>query len=185
MSEIIASTEQTVKSSKTSKIGIAFSVLSLLTVSIIGIYGLGKVSDLQSQLEQLKSEKAAMQAKVDDSYKWLGFQAFNHNFEGAATDNFAVDKVVLQYSTGTLKGYLDLSPQPDLFTKYKGDGKFDVPDRELKSMLLANVEQLRDAYNNNFANETVPPWDKGEIFITVKNYDVGTFSNGKITLKGE
>lgn len=83
------------------------------------------------------------------------------------------------------EGHLEIRPQPPMFLKFKGQGNIDMKDREIKSMLLRLIEQIEPIYNDYFKDIKMPSFKKYTIKITNMNYEIATYTNGKITLKGE
>jgi len=113
------------------------------------------------------------------------FSSFVGN-DGIVTEEIRIKKVVFNEDSWTI----DITPQPKAMLKFKGDGNFTIADREVKKMLLNIVDMFKKNYYNFFDKdfrEDVGILDiKGvDIIITNNNYDVGTYRDGKITLKGE
>lgn len=85
---------------------------------------------------------------------------------------------------------IDIRPQPKSILLFKGAGNFDLSDRELRKMLIGIIDVFKKSYIDYFnkdLRENVGILDINGISITItaNNYEVGTYKNGKIILKGE
>lgn len=132
-----------------------------------------KVANYDSQIDAIKKTAYFTQLSLEVS-------------EGVVTDKIVIQKANLYYDilTMSLNGTVDIRPQPSYSSFFKGQGKFDLSDREIKVMLEEIVSKLKDfaaielqLYDINF--------DGGKINITQNNYSVATYENKKITLAGE
>lgn len=142
---------------------------------------------LQSDLGQVKGIIGAYE--YDRKLNFLN--RFAHYVEGGiVTDDLVLDKLDINAeSKDGLYMIIDVDTQPQMRMKYKGDGKFDLPDREVKAKVGDLLNQLKEIYNHSIPNykgsEQLPAWEKGEYLVTVKNYEIGTFKNGVFKLKDE
>lgn len=116
----------------------------------------------------------------------LAFQRIAHTVEGTlTTDDFVVDR--LNFSTGDTNKLqdisLNLSAQPRMALLYKGGGRFDISDRELRAKLESFVAEIKEYYDQF---EKALPWGDDVVAdIYVKNYKIATYKNEKLTLAGE
>jgi len=138
-----------------------------------------------TQLEKDNTKNKELIARVRKNNALNTFSSFVGN-DGIVTEEIRIKKVVFNEDSWTI----DITPQPKAMLKFKGDGNFTIADREVKKMLLNIVDMFKKNYYNFFDKdfrEDVGILDiKGvDIIITNNNYDVGTYRDGKITLKGE
>jgi predicted Holliday junction resolvase-like endonuclease len=161
-----------------------------------------KYEDLSTSYNKL-SESVASSEDLKDRVENIGidnyFSRLQHNVEGGVvTDDFVVEKFTvasvpplkgIENSQGFLSTTIDLVTQPTANSKYVGQGKFSVTDRELKSMVLDVLEQIGKQYDQGinilYKDMGFIPWNKGEHTVTIKNYEVGVFKDGQFKLKGE
>lgn len=79
---------------------------------------------------------------------------------------------------------IDLETQPSMSSQYKGEGNFSTEDRVLKKHLINLIDALKINYNQ-YNNNDMTAFENLKIYVTIKNYDIGTFESGTLTLSGE
>lgn len=165
-------------------ISLVLSVVSIITA----FYVLNIIKQQEEKTNEMMDVLDAHRESIDVLTMYTFFLDFENRIsEGIVTDDLIIHKAVLTNSDKEkLKGTIDISLQPNMFDKYEGSGKFSVSDRELKSMLLSLMEELGRHYNDVAGgDENLPKWETAEIRLTIQNYDLGTYENGEIKLKGE
>lgn len=95
-------------------------------------------------------------------------------------DQFIIEKSVFYDNDA----YIDIGTQPAFAIKYDGYGEFSVEDRELKKYLTDLVAQTEKNYNEGKL-DSLKPFKDLNVYITTHNYDVATYKNGELKLKGE
>lgn len=168
--------------------GLAFYLFQINQQTTTKITELSEANkQLQSNLDQVKSTLSSYE--YDRKLNFLN--RFAHYVEGGiVTDDLVLDKLDINAeSKDGLYMIVDVETQPKMAMKYKGDGKFDLQDREVKGIVGDLLNQLKDTYNKSVPNykgsEKLPAWEKGEYVVTIKNFEIGTFKNGVFKLKGE
>ncbi|MGG4035041.1 hypothetical protein ABEV74_15220 [Paenibacillus cisolokensis] len=148
--------------------------------------------DLQKSYDSI-SEKFAEQDKVNKQYfNAQIFAALAHDMESGAvvTDNFKIESIIFWKtltSMGTSGAKIDLGMQPSTALRYQGEGKFDYSDRELRVMTQSILDQAGTYYEmvRQEYMDYAPKWNEIEHEITVQNYPLGTYKDGKFKLVGE
>ncbi|SCW82807.1 hypothetical protein SAMN04487970_10599 [Paenibacillus tianmuensis] len=171
---------------------IAYLITASIAATLFYMY-----INLQTQLSQSAAELNEIKEKVSSidfekiQKNQKGLQEDNmlaklqHEIEGGVvTNDFVVQKIKLYFLDGKMSGTIDLSAQPELTVKYNGQGKFDIQDRELKGMIEDILKEVSKVYAD-LPLGRFPSWDKTEFKITVKNYEVATYTNSSLKLKGE
>ena len=149
---------------------IAFILISLL-FTIINLSVLSYMVTMKEVLSNL-----VMEQEKQISMLW----AASFMSEGIVTDELVIQKAHF-YRTG--KGLtIDIRPQPSFAKHFKGQGRFNVSDRELKSILLTLVDKMKEHLNEG---SSLPEFDNLTIYISQNNYEVATYENGSLKLKGE
>lgn len=152
------------------------------------------VTDVNSKVALVSSKIAnvdltKVNSSIEDINRSIYLMSMQHRIErGLVTDDFIVAKASVSASPSLklLSFALDLDTQPGAYSKYKGQGKFTVPDRELKSMLQDVIGKLKEYYDgSDQVYKDLPQWKDGTVYITIKNYEIGTYKNGELKLKGE
>lgn len=151
-----------------------------------------QISDLKNKVDSLKIDNINTKLSYLDSQSF--WSKFQHDIEsGIVTDDLTVEKASLnvfpkikESDKEYIYGTIDVYTQPQYSLKYQGQAKFSVSDRELKN----TVKELIDAVGTRYSRSTsfrkdMPQWDTAEITVTIKNYEIGTYKNGTMKLKGE
>lgn len=99
---------------------------------------------------------------------------------GIVNDQLVIDKSIFYDRVA----FIDVDTQPIMSSQYKGNGNFSTDDRELKKTLLNLIEQLKVRYNEYKYGDMIN-FEDMTINITIKNYDIGTYEKGVLTLTGE
>lgn len=92
------------------------------------------------------------------------------------TENFITENAILAFNGDMV---VDLKTQPNYASKYTGQGKFNIEDREFKDALLDINNIVKKVYDSNMV-PTMNDFDDITIRYTVQNYDIGVFQNGEI-----
>ncbi|MDQ0878881.1 cell division protein FtsL [Paenibacillus sp. V4I3] len=151
-----------------------------------------KISDVSSKLPTVDLTK--IDSRIESLDRRIYFMNMQHNIEGGlVTEDFIVQHAIISVlpslkdgQSGILHSSIDLDTQPVTSSKYKGQGKFTVPDRELKSMLQDVIDKIQKRYDgSDQLFKGLPQWKDGTVYLTIKNYEIGTYKNGEIKLKGE
>jgi hypothetical protein len=172
--------------------GVFLSAISLFVIFQLN-QNVQSLKAANSSLSQKVTEAETKLAKIDTldatvkGLKSITFlNAMQHEIEGGiVTDDFTVNKVQFYPNDATLKLQLDVDNQPSMDLKYKGKGSYDLADRELRAKAIAIIDQVKSYYQKN-APADMPKWDdKTEVYLTVKNYDIGKQIGSQFTLAGE
>lgn len=134
-----------------------------------------KNEEIDKKIESIKSSEEDL-AKVKKKLVFLmaSFEISNE----IVTDQVIIKKANLHEDVSTI----DISPQPIMSYHFKGMGKFDLSDRELKVMLLGIIKRLETWYNQQSA---LGSFSSIKLIITSNNYEVATYENEILKLKGE
>lgn len=165
-------------------ISLALSVVSIITA----FYVVNIVKKQEEKSKEVHSILETHKQNIDTLIMYSFFLDFESLVEdGVVTNDLIVHKAKFTDSDkDALRVIVDVSLQPTMLDKYEGNGKFNVSDRELKSMLLSLMEELGRYYNDAAGdNEELPKWETAKIRLTIQNYNLGTYENGEIKLKGE
>jgi len=104
--------------------------------------------------------------------------------EGVVTEKAVVQKATFRAipRTTEIYGHIDIRPQPIYQDKFLGHGRFDLIDRELRSMLEEIIEEVIKYLENSFilGDKTI-----SSIAITANNFEVALYQDGVIILAGE
>lgn len=167
----------------------------LLAALLIGIsgYSLSKISAMEKTL----AEKTAKISSLETQIKAL--EAADHisrqqiertNISTALLANYVVtNKLFIEsgrMSLNTDEIYIDIKPQPSYMKYFEGQGKINLPDRDLKASLkevITDFEGLYSGWKNG--SDLLPDFSKIKIYMTENGYDIGTYSGGTIKLAGE
>lgn len=139
-----------------------------------------KPKDFTNDIQSLKDEQSKLS---DDALSNL----MNHQLTGRViTDDFVVERA---FCTAVTKGNvfimeIDLGTQPTFSTHYLGQGRFDVPDRDLKNSISEIVNQCIDTVSAICKNSGID-MKKGLITVSIKNYGIASYTDGTLKLNGE
>lgn len=177
---------------------IALVVLAaLLSFSFYQGYKLkGEVIALTSEVNTLKSKNIdSVISSVNEikesqeSLKSSAISNYMNHYIGESrlvTDDFVVFRAFCNYTVEdcTLVSEIDLSTQPAFGLKYSGQGRFSINDRELKNSLNEAVKKIEDAQKKvvDASNQIIT---KNTIYFSIQNYELATYENGVLKLKGE
>jgi hypothetical protein len=141
-----------------------------------------------------KEGEVDMKTRIDSLDRDMYFSNMQHNMEhGVITDDFVVEKISIfalpafkEKTKGILTITADLSAQPTLTSHYTGSGGFDLADRDLKAKLSDLVKKIKDGYQGSEEYiKGIPKFDEDIVLLSVKNYEIAKYQEGKIKLKGE
>ena len=152
------------------------------------------ISDLTTEVENMKNtvnniEDVAndvkfMETLIEDLAKSTFLNQLSIEVsEGVVTDKVVIQKAVLYSSDDALYGYIDIRPQPSYNSYFQGQGKFNLSDRELKTMIEEVIVELED-YISPISMYNIK-MEGGQINIIANNYSVAVYEDGKVTLAGE
>jgi hypothetical protein len=194
------------------KIGlIIISILCGLSL-IVSVYSMNENAKLRNEMEATSTENVvstsanvkteesefATKEQYDALKDKVDILDLQHQMEngGVVTDNFVIDKIRIynfkwmpeDSKMEELTMRIDLEGQPSMNSKYKGNGLFDLPDRELKIYITEVLDIVKSQWENH--NFFIPVEDQnkfedGEHAITYRNYEVATYKDGVLKLKGE
>ena len=160
----------------------------------------GKIDSLSSKVKLIeegtkpKEGEKSLQEQINNLNRQNYINSMQHRIEGGVvTDDFVVEKVTIlalpaldKDSRGVLVISADLTNQPAMIPSYKGQGLFNIPDRELKSKLTDLVDKIKEQYGGNERFGIVlPEFNDGSVLLSVRNYDIAKYQNGELLLKGE
>lgn len=182
------------------------SVMALVALILAGLGILGCMVltvwniALNVQVSDLQQANAALQRKTNDLadqhtnveheqsiIKQVAvFNYLSHSIEEAVvTDDFIVDKITFTPTgDGELKSVLiDVENQPDIDLDYNGDGTYNVSKTQLRAKAVKLIQAAEDYYGSD--NEA-PEWTASTLVtLTVKNYDIGDYADGKFLFVDE
>lgn len=148
-------------------------------------------SILQNDFDSLKNKFASQDTVNKQFLNGILFTSIQHDMESSiVTDDLTISKISFWDTItkmGTSGTWIDIDVQPDMASSYQGKGKFNLPDRELKGKiddLMQQAESFYELRRETYLKES-PEWSKLEHKITIKNYEIGTYKDGKLKLKGE
>jgi hypothetical protein len=134
-----------------------------------------KNAEINNKINSIKDMEKSI-FNIKKSYDFL--QASYKASEGLVTDQFYVQKA--RFSE--LESDIDVRLQPSFTRYYKGQGKFNLSDRELKSMILEIMQEV-DVF---WKKELTMYSNYYHYFrITTHNYEVGNYQDGVVKLRGE
>lgn len=182
----------------------AFTVLVvLLSLSLYNSFKLkSEVATLSGNLKTVSDEINVLKAKnidavIADFNEMKESQAdlmddatsnyMMHLIQGAIVNSdFVVERAVCDYTRkdGSLISIFDLGAQPAFSSKYLGQGRFSVSDRELKSSINDIKDQI-EKEQKRIVEESGQKVNKNRILFTIKNYEMATYENGVLKLEGE
>jgi cell division protein FtsL len=139
-------------------------------------------SEFQSKVKDLESKITVNSVANEININSIaGLQMAQELKFYGVTDNLIVEKAGFSFNGDAT---IDIYTQPAYTKYYRGQGKFDVNDRELKSELLNIVDKVKAVYDMH-RKPTMSEFEKIKLYLTIKNYEIGTYENGQILLKGE
>lgn len=166
--------------------------IGIIIVLILAVAGIGYSLFLNQNLAVLNQHIAVLQKDVDDAMveitkrddqiEWLydcisGLQLSQFVSGNIVTDDLYIDRAMLTVNNNKISGRVDILAQPAFVLNYKGRGRFDLSDRELSASLLSLMKSFESAIGSYGS--------AGDIDVTIQNYEVATYSQGKISLIGE
>jgi len=140
-----------------------------------------KISKYDKQL----SEISAIKNLVKNHTTSLNLMEMQHLIEGGVvTDDFTVEKLhlVLEDKEKLLVN-IDVGTQPTMKAHYAGRGTFNLSDREIRAKSQAIIAAVKEMYVPSEPN--LPKWDDNNVYVTIKNYEIGNTTSGTFTLVGE
>ncbi|WP_046214795.1 hypothetical protein [Paenibacillus wulumuqiensis] len=115
------------------------------------------------------------------------FQRLAHTVEGAyTTEDFIVERINFytnKDNTKLIGVTLNLTPQSKMALLYKDAGQFAISDREFRAKLEPFIPEIKKYYG--VFSDTLPWGNNVNATITVRNYEVATYKDGKLILTGE
>lgn len=142
----------------------------------------GKVSDMSVNVTQTLNEYRNLEniaiANSFEIERLLISQRISNS--GVVTDQFFVDNAVFFESVAII----DIDTQPAMSYNYKGYGNFTTEDRELRKHLINLMEEIEKVYDSH-KSTVIKKFNDLKVYITIKNYDIGTWENGTLKLVGE
>lgn len=152
-------------------------ILSLAS-SIILFFQNNKINEsmvlLNNSIEKIEIDSALNSVKLNR------LQLSQRVNDGIVNDQFVIVKSTF-YDKAS---YIDVDTQPSMNSQYKGEGNFSTEDRELKKYLINLMNELESGYND-YMDISMTPFKELKIYLTIKNYDIGIYENGILTLSGE
>jgi|GEM_PF-5988375 len=159
--------------------------LIVYIVSTLGAYKSqvnNTISSLTLKVSTLENKLTDTNVKMDLYRNIIVYLSLNSKLtEGIVTDQLVVQRA--NFDDGVV--YLDIRPQPSFSSHFLGQGRFDIPDRELKATILTLINETKSYYENYVSNIDMPSFDEYKIHITQNNYEVATYSGGQLKLIGE
>ncbi|WP_143106690.1 hypothetical protein [Cohnella sp. OV330] len=150
--------------------------------------------DGQSQLIKALTEKtdsyitqiSDIENRAQSIAKIALLASIQHEVEGGiVTDDFVVNKLYLTPTNdGKVSVIIDLDTQPQMALHYKGQGGFDLADRELRAKSTTIIEKVKGRYQS-YAPDDLPAWNDADVNLTIKNYAIGDTTSGQFALVGE
>lgn len=177
-------------------------IVALIMLAALLLFTFYQVFNLKSEVTTLSSEVNDLKSKnidsvilsvneIKESQEGLRNSAMsnymNHYIGGRlATNDFIVSRAFCTYTNkdGTLVSEIDLTTQPTFELKYSGQGRFSVNDRELKNSLNDVVKEIENA-QRKVVESTNQKINKNTIYFSIQNYELATYENGVLKLKGE
>lgn len=153
-----------------------------------------EVSTIQPENEDTEDNSITieeLERRIALAHDRIDILEFQHEVaDGVITDNFVVDKITVYQlkliDSPKISSYIDLEAQPLMNSKYKGQGLFDLPDRELKILILDVLDSIERQWEaHNRWKQDYPKFQDGTHYITFRNYEVGVMESGEFKLKGE
>jgi hypothetical protein len=177
-------------------------VAALIAAAASGLAAMAQVSQaravavelvyLEQQYRSLLHKHLALQEEVDShlelsdlrELRLIAMELNNAVSYGVITDELWVERAWLWIEDGDgrnrLFGRIEVRPQPDIATRYLGEGRFNLPEQELRKYLAALIEELEERAE---LEEHAPDLEVEEIEIRIYNYPVGIYNrDGAIVL---
>lgn len=171
---------------KDKKLWLLFIINILFTSSVLS-YSYKKIDETNEKLNQKLEESNKEIKSLKDNLENIGNNLNRIQNSLFYSNSIVTNEIIanrIYFSDKQCK--LEISPQTSMLFKFKGQGKIDMPDRDIKAMLLRLIEQIEPIYNaQKEANTDFIKWENYEIVITNYNYEIATYKNKKIILKGE
>jgi hypothetical protein len=194
------------------KIGFVIVGVCCTLSLLISIYAISEIGRLEKSL--LIKDAPVIENAIEDSSTEEVFEIskrqydallnnidmldLQHSIEngGVVTDDFVVNKIKIFNLVGLGEGtdieelsmYIDLDSQPSMNQYYKGKGKFDLSDRELKVAVNSVLDKVKEKWEQNFKwnmDKDYNKFEEGTHYLTFKNYEIGTIEHGEFKLIGE
>lgn len=104
------------------------------------------------------------------------------NSEQYLTDRLKRTNFVLTQGENEQIAIVDTEPQPEWFDAWKGKGRFNCSDRELRATYQEAAEATMIIVKNYLSDATT---NNTMVALTIHGYAVGTYRDGKLSLEGE
>lgn len=141
-----------------------------------------KIGSYDSKISELEKDKQVNEIMFNISNMLVGGLGITNKLPFyCVTDNFVVEKSIVDMSGNCI---IDIDTQPTYSSKYLGKGDFSVTDRQLRADLLDLIPKIEDTYEGSKLGK-MPDFRDITISFSIKNYDIATYENGELKLKGE
>jgi|GEM_PF-6049922 len=152
------------------------------------IIQLKKLNEKSSQeLSTANTKIQALQANDLEIVRYVEYLQYEHvNEEKIVTDDLYVTKILFGNDKNKpLTVFIDVSNQPAIAMKYRGSGKYNLSDREVRAMYASIIEATKSNYMK-WPGEHMDKWgDDATVTAFINNYEIGTYKAGKFKFKGE
>ncbi|TVY00620.1 hypothetical protein [Cohnella terricola] len=140
-----------------------------------------KISKYDKQI----SEISAIKNLAKNHTTTLNLMAMQHLIEGGVvTDDFTVEKLhLISEDNEKLLVNIDIGMQPSMKALYVGRGTFNLSDRELRAKSQTLIAAVKELYGPS--ESYLPKWDDNNVYVTIKNYEIGDTTSGTFKLAGE
>ncbi len=139
-----------------------------------------------SKYDKRISEISAIKDLANNLNTSLSLMEMQHLIEGGVvTDDFTVEKLhLILVDQEKLMVNIDVGIQPTITGQYVGFGTFNLTDRELRAKCQAIIAAVKELYGPDEA-ANLPKWDDNNVYVTIKNYEIGNTTSGQFKLAGE
>lgn len=139
-----------------------------------------------SKYDKRISEISTIRERANNLNTSLSLMEMQHLIEGGVvTDDFTVAKLhLILEDKDKLMVNIDVGIQPTITGQYIGFGTFNLTDRELRAKCQAIIAAVKELYGP-VEGTNLPKWDDNNVYVTIKNYEIGNTTSGQFKLVGE
>lgn len=138
------------------------------------------------EISEIKTQNKSLAMKLNDVSKESHYNFLSILFqEGIVTNELTVSRISFYDYNNNGEISLNIGLQPSFLKYNKGQGKFDLPDRDLKASLIALVRSFETTYNEYNLLYSLPKFDYFKINLYYNNFPVATYDKGTLKLEGE
>jgi hypothetical protein len=102
------------------------------------------------------------------------------------TDKLTIETYITRPEPNNKLAYIGIKPQPSYEEYFVGQGKINLPDREIRGMLQELISEAKEIYDKEIKDlDYMPRFDDYTYTIVHRGYEIATYENGLVKLLGE